>query len=147
MPCPSRAASVLALVLFAGGAQLPCAAATIFKCRAADGHWSYADRPEPSCRGDRTILRPLPSARRAHPAAPVRTTRRPSPRARHATRRRLRHWQATLKALRATPVPRDHTLALWRAQAMHMVMADIEKLHGALAPQGRPYPLGHDGSR
>lgn len=140
MPCPSRAASVLALVLLAGYAPLPYAAAAIFKCRSADGHWSYADRPQPNCRGGWITLQPLPAPRRPRPTAPVRATRQPSPLARRTARRRLRHWQATLNALRATRVPRDHTLALWRAEALHIVVADIEKLRGTLDPQGRPRP-------
>ncbi|MHB1513758.1 hypothetical protein [Acidiferrobacter sp.] len=130
---------MLALVLLAGCAQLPYAAAAIFKCRSANGHWSYADRPQPNCRGGWIVLQPLPAPRRTRPTTPARAARRPSPLARRTAQRRLRHWQATLSALRATRVPRDHTLALWRAEALHIVVADITKLRGALDPQGHPH--------
>ena len=140
MPCPSRAASLLFLLLFAGFTQLPYAAAAIFKCRSTDGHWSYADRPETSCRGSWTIFHPLPAMRQARPAPHTRPTRRPPPVVRRVVQRRLRRWQATLQELRTTRVPRDRTLALWRAQALHIVAADIGRLHQTLNLQDRSHP-------
>ncbi len=140
MSRPSRLASLPIVILLAGLALPPCAAATIFKCRSAGGHWSYADRPQAGCRGHWTILHPSPPTPRAHVIARTPPPRRPPPVARRVVERRLRGWQAALRALRATRVPRDQTLARWRARALQLVVADIERLHRALSLQGGVHP-------
>lgn len=137
---PSLAAPLLALVLLAGPGLTPPAAAAIFKCRSTDGHWAYADHPLDGCRGTVTVV-PMPraTARRARPAAAGRPVPDPPPAARDRLQGRLQRWQAALRALRATRIPRDPTLARWRMNALHTVVADIATLRRDLGSR-RPGP-------
>ncbi|WP_298136552.1 hypothetical protein [Acidiferrobacter sp.] len=126
MPTQPPIASLLALALIAGAGTATPALGAIFKCRSANGLWVYADHPPAGCHSAPIAL-PLP--RFVHPPgahADIRRPPDPAPAAsRKDLRKRLQRDEATLRALRATPVPRDPALARWRRTALKAVTVDI----------------------
>ncbi len=105
------------LTLF--GACMPAAVfAAIFKCSGPHGHWHYSDHRPADCRGRLYVIARGDHAARPRTAASI----RPSPAARLAwLRADQKRWSQTLRALLATPIPRDGPLRTHRARAIERI--------------------------
>ncbi len=100
------------------GVYLPSAVvAAIFKCKGPDNHWYYSDHRPRGCYGRIFLVSGIAGGGSPDPGRAPYDPRMSLP----ALRADRQHWARTLRALLATPVPRNRQLEGHRADAIERI--------------------------